>query len=192
MPSAKLTELSVAKLRPPKAGRAEHFDALLPGFGLRITSQGAKSWVLMTRVDGKLKRITLGRYPVVGLAEARAAAREALREARRARPRRPAERQQAAADTVAAVLAEFIARDQRGKGRRSWRQVEQTLSRELGAAGWLERQITSIAKRDVVALLDQVMDRGSPSWPTGCSPISAGCWPGASSAASWRPRPRPA
>ena len=50
MPTTKLTELAVAKVRPPKAGRVEYFDTLLPSFGLRITSNGAKSWVVMTRV----------------------------------------------------------------------------------------------------------------------------------------------
>ena len=163
MPSTKLTELSIAKMRPPKAGRVEWFDTLLPGFGLRITARGAKSWVLMTRVHGKQRRITLGRYPVKGLAEAREAAREALRDAQAGRtPAGARERRKAVdGDTVAAVLAEFIARDQRAKGRRSWRQVEQVLSRELTAAGWMDRQVATIAKRDVIRLLDEIMDRGA-------------------------------
>jgi hypothetical protein len=49
MPTTKLTELAVTKMRPPKAGRIEYFDTLLPSFGLRITPAGAKSWVVMTR-----------------------------------------------------------------------------------------------------------------------------------------------
>jgi integrase len=161
MPSTKLTELSVTKMRAPKTGRIEYFDTLLPSFGLRITASGVKSWVLMTRVHGKLKRVTLGRFPVVGLADARDLARKAIADAQEGKTPIGARnrRQSLTGDTVAAALAEFIARDQRGKGRRSWRQVEQVLTRELTAAGWMDRQITGIGKRDVVEILDQVMDR---------------------------------
>jgi hypothetical protein len=164
MPTTKLTELAVTKMRPPKAGRIEYFDTLLPSFGLRITPAGAKSWVVMTRVNGHLKRVTLGRWPVVGLAEARERARRAIADAQEgrtpagARPRRRA----FDGDTVAAVLVEFIARDQRGRGRRTWRQVEQMLTRELTAAGWMDRPLATITKRDVLDLLDGIMDRDAP------------------------------
>jgi integrase len=163
MPTTKLTELAVSKMRPPKAGRIEYFDTLLPSFGLRITAVGAKSWIVMTRVNGKLKRVTLGRYPTTGLADARDLARKAIVDAQQGKTPlgARARRHVIDGDTVAAVLAEFIARDQRGKGRRTWRQVEQALTRELTAAGWMARPIAGIARRDVIELLDRVMDRGA-------------------------------
>jgi hypothetical protein len=59
MPQTSLTQLAVEKLIPPKAGRVVHWDKLLPGFGLRITANGAKSWVAMYRVNGKTVMETL-------------------------------------------------------------------------------------------------------------------------------------
>jgi integrase len=166
MPRTKLTELAVAKFRPPESGRVEYFDALLPSFGLRVTSRGAKSWVVMTRVHGKLKRITLGGFPAIGLAEAREQARKVIADAQKGEtPLAGRQLRRALAapvgDTVAAVLAEYVARYQRGKGRRSWRQVEQTLARELRKAGWMDRTLASITRRDVVELLDGITDRGA-------------------------------
>ena len=50
MPKARLTAASVERLRPPAKGRIEYWDNLLPGFGLRVSETGAKTWVLMYRV----------------------------------------------------------------------------------------------------------------------------------------------
>ena len=41
------------------------------GLTLRVTDNGAKSWVLRYTVDGKRNNIGRGAYPAVGLAEAR-------------------------------------------------------------------------------------------------------------------------
>jgi integrase len=163
MATTKLTELAVKLMRAPGSGRIEYFDILLPSFGLRITAAGAKSWIVMARVHGKLKRVTLGRYPALGLAEARDQARKVIADAQDGRTpvSGRARRHAIDGDTVRKVLAEYVARDQRGKGRRSWRQVEQTLGRELAAAGWMDRPIATIARRDVIELLDRIVDRGA-------------------------------
>jgi hypothetical protein len=61
-------------------GRIEYWDAALPGFGLRVTEKGAKSWTVLYRLHGRLRRSTLGGYPALPLAEARDRARDVLRE----------------------------------------------------------------------------------------------------------------
>jgi integrase len=50
------------------------WDTEAPGLGLEAVP-GRKSWVLSYRLGGKARRITIGRYPAVGLQEARGAAR---------------------------------------------------------------------------------------------------------------------
>lgn len=49
---------------PPNAKQAQAFyrDSIIPGFGLRVTNSGAKSFIIEKRIAGKVKRITLGRY----------------------------------------------------------------------------------------------------------------------------------
>jgi len=50
---------------PSKTGASAQVfyrDSVISGFGLRITSGGAKSFIVEKRINGKVKRITLGRY----------------------------------------------------------------------------------------------------------------------------------
>ena len=82
MPKLRLTATAVERFQPPKAGQVEYYDTHLPAFGLRISYSGTKSWFVMTRVDGKLTRVTLGRHPALSLAEARDKARLAVEHAR--------------------------------------------------------------------------------------------------------------
>lgn len=60
MPTVKLTQVAVDRLKPPASGRIDYFDTQLPAFGLRVSSSGRKSWIVMYRVGGKLVRETLG------------------------------------------------------------------------------------------------------------------------------------
>src|SRR5262249_22364389 len=71
MPTITLTAAAVDRLKTPKAGQVEYYDRRLPSFGVRLSYQGSKSWFVMTRLDGKLIRVTLGRFPALSLAEAR-------------------------------------------------------------------------------------------------------------------------
>ena len=63
MPTTTLTAASVERLKTPTAGQIEYYDRRLPSFGVRLSYHGTKSWFVMTRLDGKLIRVTLGRYP---------------------------------------------------------------------------------------------------------------------------------
>jgi hypothetical protein len=87
MPSVRLTAKSLDALRA-KATRVDYFDegASVPGFGLRVSAAGKKTWFLMYRASGVQKRHTLGTYPPMGLEKARATARTALLNVSASRP----------------------------------------------------------------------------------------------------------
>ena len=74
-----LTSLFVAGVKP-KANRTEYLDAALPGFVLRVTPEGKKSFSYRYRspVDRKQKRLTWA-YPAFSLSEARTEAEGAVR-----------------------------------------------------------------------------------------------------------------
>ena len=76
-----LTIKRVQALKPPTKGQRDHFDAALPSFALRVTANGAKSYVLLYRPKvgpdaGKLRRMTIGSAAEWSLAEARDEARD--------------------------------------------------------------------------------------------------------------------
>jgi integrase len=152
----KLTELGVARLKPPKSGRLEIWDTTLPAFGVRITENGARSWIVALRKPGAKhpSRIKLGEPGRMALADARGRARALMADPSALKPQDPPK-----VDTVAVVVAEFIERYQKPRNR-AWREVERVLAREL--TPWSDRPIQSITRRDVIELLDGIADRGAP------------------------------
>src|SRR5882672_803682 len=78
----KLTTKTVEALAPNGPKRFEVYDLTLPGFGIRVSTNGHKSWFCAARVGNRLRRHTLGPYPRVSLADARDAARKVMNDAR--------------------------------------------------------------------------------------------------------------
>lgn len=72
----KLTDLTIRQLQLPEKGAEKYWDASLPGFGVRVSQGGTKSFVVMYGRERRLK--TLGRYPAMSLKTARRAAQAIL------------------------------------------------------------------------------------------------------------------
>ena len=171
MPKQKLTAKFVENAKAPAKGRIEYFDSLLPGFGLRVSSSGRKSWVVFYRVKkgpekGAQRRMTIEPpFPATGLASARKAAGEIMGEVETGKD--PAkdkqENKQAPAParpkyvTFGDVVAGFV--DLYAKPRqRTWKETERTLRKNC--ADWLDRPIAGIAKADAYDLLDGFVAAG--------------------------------
>lgn len=71
-----------APIPTPKPGQVStqdfYRDTAIPGFALRVTSGGAKSFIVEKRVNGRVKRITLGRYGNLTVEQARTEAMKVL------------------------------------------------------------------------------------------------------------------
>lgn len=76
MSTCKITKSFVDKLTLPESGQVFYRDSELKGFAVRVTTGGSKAFVLEKRINRKLKRITLGRYPEITVEMAR---KEALK-----------------------------------------------------------------------------------------------------------------
>ena len=160
-----LTAKAVEALKADPEKRIEVPDPALSGLYLVVQPSGSKSWALRYRFGGKPAKLTLGRWPVMGVADARAAATEALDTLDHGR--NPAgekkAREEAAAqtnrDTVAAVIELFLRRH--ASHNRRGEDVAAMFKREI-MKKWGEREIQSIGKRDVIEVLDAIVDRGSP------------------------------
>src|SRR5262245_13355052 len=127
MPTRALTVAAVARLKPPQQGQADYFDQGYPSLALRLSYGGAKRWIYFYRLrGGKLRRLTLGRYPAMDLA----AARTAWQDARKAvgKGESPANLRPASADSFAAVADEWLKRDQADN--RSHAEVKRVINRD--------------------------------------------------------------
>ncbi len=158
MPRAKLTDkfLQSSKRIVPAAGQTDYWDQLTPGFGVRVSYGGRKSFQVLARINGKLQRFTLGAYPRLSLAEARDQAERMLKDAAKGispKDRELEERHKAQAqrrDSFGKVAAEFM--DDHAKGLRTCDEMQRMLDRELLPA-WSDRPIASITRAEVKALL---------------------------------------
>jgi integrase len=60
---AALTDADVKTIAPPSSGNRITYDATVKGFGVRVTSAGAKAFILNYRAAGRERRITIGSFP---------------------------------------------------------------------------------------------------------------------------------
>lgn len=56
----KIKDSMIRNLDPPKTGARIVWDAVLKGFGVRVTASGVKSFILNYRAHGKQRRYTIG------------------------------------------------------------------------------------------------------------------------------------
>ena len=164
MGSTLLTDLRVRNLKPTPGRQIDLYDARIRGLAVRISPKGTKSFVVWYRIGSKARRLTLGRFPTMSLAEARKRAQEALIQV--ADGKDPAaEKQRARTDyggmLFGPLVNEFIAIYARRKTRR-WRETEQVLKREF-VCNWERWPIQTISRQDVIKVLNSIVDRGSPS-----------------------------
>jgi integrase len=149
----------------PESSRYELWDAALPGFGLRVTPAGVKTFILRYRPKGAGRRgtkrfLTLGRYGALTPDQARNEARSLLGDV--ARGRDPVadrnKKKSAATNTLEAVGNKYL---QREAALRSIAQRRDSLERlvypRLGA-----RPIDSIRRSEIVDLLDDIEDKHGP------------------------------
>jgi CheY-like chemotaxis protein/HPt (histidine-containing phosphotransfer) domain-containing protein len=71
---ARLDIRTLDGLKPPSRGQMDIWDSSLPGFGIRLSQGGSKSWVVMVRRGNRRARLTLGPYPDLSPDAARAQA----------------------------------------------------------------------------------------------------------------------
>src|SRR4051794_7744634 len=95
----KLTKLYVDTVKPPATGRLVVADTEVPGLSLRVTANGARSWLIRYRVKGRpgQRPYTPGPVSSVSLADARQRARDIIAAAKRGIDLIEQEGQQAAA-----------------------------------------------------------------------------------------------
>ena len=161
-----LTTKSIEALKPDTAKRLEIPDPALVGLYLVVQPSGAKSWALRYRYAGKPKKLTLGRWPILGLAEARTAASEAIEEVeggtdpsakKKATKAARLEAQLSERDKVKTLIEQFDKRHLANL--RSRNTVKRELDRHV-VTEWGEKDIHDITKRDVIDLLDGIADSG--------------------------------
>ena len=155
-----LTDLQVRKLRPKPHERYEVWDARLPGFGIRISPSGTKSFILVYRHKARPRRMTLGRYHVVSLADARGRAIEALADLARGVDPQTRKIVQRNSNRFDDVVRLFVRTYCQQHNRASTRRETERLLVARFVTKWGARELGEISKADVLKVLDEAVDQG--------------------------------
>jgi integrase len=150
----KLTELRIANLTKPQTGVAYIYDSVTPSLAVRITSAGARSFVVVKKISGRAQRITLGRFPGLRLDDARQAARTIAGEIAKgddpvASRRAARARRTKLADLWPSYFSQLRQRN------RTWRRDEQRWNAEVGPALG-NKALAEITRGDCQALVDRI------------------------------------
>ncbi len=117
--------LTDVAIRKAKAGPKAYKMSDSSGLFLLVERTGGKLWRMKYRIDGREKKLAIGRYPDIGLADARRrrdAAREQLAQGKdpsREKQREKARAKLGAENTFASLAAEFCEK-RKNDGSRAW------------------------------------------------------------------------
>ena len=148
---ARLTKRVVDQINP-RDKEMMHWDDELRGFGIRVWPSGRKVYLVMSRVKGRLRRITIGTHGTITADKARARAHELLSEAKNGRDPAKELDQARKAPTMRGLGERFLKEHvalrckptTQGEYKRS---VELFINPKLGT-----RKVTDIERKDIAEL----------------------------------------
>ena len=193
MATGKITKTSVEELLPPVPGkRMMLWDDTLKGFGVMVTPNGARSYLVQYRIGGRgapTRRYTIGKHGSPWTAEkARKEAHTVLEQVRRrvdpldaaraALADGKATKAQAEADRVVldrlgfSTFAErFIEKYAKVEQAKSWKETQGVIRRDLKPA-FLDKPLPNISDADIVELLEELGERSASAARKGYSALS--------------------
>ena len=162
----KFTDTLIKSLKPEAA---KYYKREANGFAVKVWPSGVKTWVYIYTIDGKRKELKLGEYPAMSLADSRTAYGKAYALHQAGTDPGDVERQQRdehrQAPTVAQLIEEYIEKHAK-PNKRGWIEDKRILDKDA-LPTWGNRKAKDIKKRDVVLLLEKIVERGSPGSANG-------------------------
>lgn len=162
----RITKSFVDKVAPPPAkpdGRpSQQFyrDSALPGFGLRVTSGGTKSFIVEMRVQGKVKRKTLGKYGKLTVEQARKLAMQFTGNVAAGRnPINEAKNEQVKTLTLREAFEDYL---KTRKDLKATTLLDYRRNMDSALKGWQDKRLSAITK-DMVELRHREIGKRSPA-----------------------------
>lgn len=160
MAQVRMTDAWAQRVKPEDGKQLDFFDAGQTGLCLRVSYGGSKTWFALYKINGRLRKTKLGRYPSVSLRQARKMTEAVRVKADAGEDVQAAKTAERAAETFG-ELADLYMRKHARAHKRSWRTDEQLLRVEV-LPNWKDRKAKAITRKDVVALVEAVAERPAP------------------------------
>jgi integrase len=166
----KLTQFYIDSLpAAPKGKRiayADFGDGMVSGLKIRVTDRGSKSFILWRRYNGSKNPTarSLGEVGTISLSDAREKARQWIGMIKRGEDPAVVEAKVREANTAnskitfGVVFEDYLKR--KIKGLRKAADIEREMRNDL-LPHWKTRPLSEISRRDIVRVIEEVMDRGT-------------------------------
>lgn len=158
----KFTDRSIASLKP-KQERYIEWEDNGKGFGIRVSPKGKKTFIYMYRFNGMARMMTLGNYPRLSLADAHIEHSSAVKLLEKdidpGKSRVDKNKAEREADTVNELVDDYLEKWAKPR-KRSWEEDERILKKDI-LPKWKHRKAKDIQRKDVIAILDEVVNRGA-------------------------------
>lgn len=159
----KFTALTIKQLVPEEKRYLVYEDGG-KGFAARVTPKGTVSYVLVYRFEKKLHYLTLGKTNEISLKDARVradVARRQLEQGINPAVAKQLEKIKNLSDPTIEQLAEEYIEKWAKPRKRSWKEDQRILRSDILPL-WRKRKSSSIVRREVVLLLESIVERGAP------------------------------
>lgn len=159
---AKFSDRYISNLKPREK---EYQVRDAEGFALRVLPSGVKTFLYIYEVGGKRRKLNLGTYPEVPLAEAREAYTRAVRALAAGAPLEacstgnPADSSEHTVVTVKDLQDHYLAYSRKDKQSEEWIYTKEKVM-DLHLKDWHNRPIESITKAEAIKLLTSIQDSG--------------------------------
>jgi integrase len=145
----------------PGETRIDYMDSTLEGFGLRVFPSGHKTLFVRYRFGRGFRRFTLGEFPRLTLASARAQALDVLARVARGEDPQNGRHEQRTATTFAELAHSYLALHAKPRmTNRTYHEEERIIKADL-LPRWRRLEAQEIRRRDVAQLLDAIIARGA-------------------------------
>ena len=163
----RFTDRSIKALKPSDKRRDIREGENRPGFAIRIFPTGNKSFIYIYTINGVKRRMTLGtfgKHPAMTLDKAHSEYTKASDLVKAGidpvTEKLEKERTEKAADTIEQLATEYIEKWAKPR-KRSWKEDQRILNHDI-LDKWGKRKAKDITRRDVILLLDSIVERGAP------------------------------
>ncbi len=151
------TQARIKDLPPPAQGRFDYLDTEITKLVCRVSSTGNKSFIVTKRADGKLKNITIGKFPDVSVTEARKKAQTILTELNAGIDPTAAKRKKKIEKTLLVDVLELYLAD---RDLKPYTIKDYRYKLKLGFSDWLNKAINSITEDMVLKRQKKISKTG--------------------------------
>ena len=148
----KITDKNILKLGKPAQGNRVYYDSEVRGFGVRITSNGAISFVLNYRIHGRERRYTIGRHPEMNASASRAEALELRQQIQKGEDPLSARVNERAAPTVGDLAADYLKQYAEIHKRRSSIRGDKYMLQAVILPKLARLKVNAVERRDIESL----------------------------------------